>query len=167
MADGIRQLIDALQEELLRQQEMARLLEGKLDAMRRYDMPRLEALNLAEQRLLRGVQASERKRRQAARLAREQLWPRQRREGATARQIADAAPEPARTELLELTGLLRETCQKVQRLARVTSQATSKILGHIDHIFRVVAQSGREIGLYGRMGKTTLLEQNRLVDALA
>jgi flagellar biosynthesis/type III secretory pathway chaperone len=86
---------------------------------------------------------------------------------ATAKELASAAPEPARSKLLALAAMLKETAQNVQRLNRINAIATHKVLGHFDQIFRIIAQSGRDIGLYGRAGKKSITEQNRLVDAIA
>ena len=97
-----------------------------------------------------------------------ELLPQQRRARfMTAKELAQAASEPQRSKLLALAAMLKEVAENIQRLNRINAVATKKVLGHFDHIFNIIAQSGRDIGLYGRAGKKSIMEQNRLVDAIA
>jgi flagellar biosynthesis/type III secretory pathway chaperone len=163
----MQQLIEAMQQELQYQQNLMVLLENKLDAMRHYDISRMQALSLNEQRLIDGMRLNEKRRTEVVLRATRQFFPTRQGKPPTCRELAQAAPEPERSKLLALTGMLREVVEKVQRLHRVYTIATQKVMGHFNQIFRIIAQSGRDIGLYGRCGKKSLLEQNRLVDALA
>ena len=86
---------------------------------------------------------------------------------ATARELAKVVEKPLKRKLEAFSAMLFDSAQNVERLNRINKIASEKILGHIDHIFSIIAQSGRDIGLYGRAGKKSLLEQNRLVDAIA
>ncbi|KPK77642.1 MAG: hypothetical protein AMJ79_02560 [Phycisphaerae bacterium SM23_30] len=168
MADAVEQLIEAMQDELQCHRKLAAVLDGKLDAMRHFDVSRLEALRHNEQRLLNVVRMNGQRRAEATQQATWRLFP-QRRIGSsvTAKELAQAAPEPARSKILALAAMLREMAQNIQRLNRVNAVATRKVLGHFDQIFRIIAQSGRDVGLYGRAGKKSMAEQNRLVDAIA
>jgi len=167
MADALENVIQVLNEQLRFYRDLAAVLENKLDAMRHYDATRLEALSQAEQRLIEAIKHVEKKRNEAVRRATGHLLPQRQGELASARELAQAAPPPFREKLSVLASLLREVAEKVQRLNQIGALATQKIMGHFDHIFRIIAQSGRDIGLYGRAGKKTLLEQNRIVDAIA
>jgi len=55
MANAVEQLIAALQDELQGHQKLSAILDGKLDAMRHFDVSRLESLRQKEQRLLDSV----------------------------------------------------------------------------------------------------------------
>ena len=154
MADAVEQLIEAMLDELQSHKKLSAVLDGKLDAMRHFDVSRLESLRQNEQRLLNVVRMNGQRRAEATHQA-------------TARELAQAAPEPARSKIMALAAMLKEMAQNIQRLNRVNAVATRKVLGHFDQIFRIIAQSGRDIGLYGRAGKKSLTEQNRLVDAIA
>jgi len=181
MSDAVEKLLQTLQDDWQWHHDLAAVLENKLDAMRHFDITRLEALTQSEQRITQAISLNEKKRREVIRQASAELFPQQgdslarqeeKTEGRklvpiTARELAGALKPPRRERLLALAGMLREITQKVQTLNRVNSLASHKIMGHFDHIFRIIAQSGRDIGLYGRGGKKSLLEQNRLVDALA
>ena len=167
MADALEQLLETMREELQWQRDLAAVLENKLDAMRHYDVSRLESLSISEQRLMQAVHVRAQKRHDACQKATAQLLPERSHETASAGELARVAPEPARAQLLSLTALLREAMEKVQRLNRVNRLSTQRILGHLEHIFKLIAQSGRDIGLYGRAGKKPFVEQYRLVDALA
>ena len=167
MADAVEQLIEAMQQELRWQQELAVVLDNKLDAMKHYDMSRLEALSQNEQKLMQGLRHNEMRRQSAVRQAARQLSPDRPDRLSNAQELARASVEPGRSRILVLAGMLRSVAEKVQRLNRVNALASQRIIGHFDQIFRIIAQSGRDIGLYGEAGKKTLLEQNRLVDAIA
>ena len=69
--------------------------------------------------------------------------------------------------LTSLAALLAEAVEKVQRLQRINVMVSHKVLGHFDHIFRLVAQAGRDIGLYNSGGKKSPVGQNYLLDARA
>jgi flagellar biosynthesis/type III secretory pathway chaperone len=167
MANHVQQLIETLQQELQYQQELAVVLDNKLDAMRHYDLSRLESLTQNEHRLVDEIRQSELRRTNTVRWATRQIWPQRRERPATCKELAQVSPEPEKSKLLTLAAMLSEVAEKVQRLNRIGNLASRKILAHFDHVFQIIAQSGRDIGLYGRCGKRSLLEQNRLVDALA
>ena len=168
MADAVEQLIEAMLDELQSHKKLSAVLDGKLDAMRHFDVSRLESLRQNEQRLLNVVRMNGQRRAEATHQATGQLFPQRRMDSSvTARELAQAAPEPARSKIMALAAMLKEMAQNIQRLNRVNAVATRKVLGHFDQIFRIIAQSGRDIGLYGRAGKKSLTEQNRLVDAIA
>jgi len=167
MSEHVQELIAVLQQELGLQTELVRVLDGKLDAMGRYDMTSLQALSQREQSLVASLQGQEQRRRQAVQQASRALLHGRSRVGATARQLAQAAPEPQRSLLVRLAQRLREAVEKARRLNRINEIATRKILGHVDDVFRIIARSGCDIGLYGQSGRRACGAQNRLVDALA
>ncbi|OQA00876.1 MAG: FlgN protein [Planctomycetes bacterium ADurb.Bin412] len=167
MTRTVEIVLTALQEELQWQQDLAAVLDQKLEAMKQYDITRLEALTQTEQRLLEGIRLHAVKRNTAVHQALRELLPKQKSRRLSARELAQALSEPLRSRLLVLTGMLREAAEKVQRLNRINAQVTRKMLGHLDHIFRVITTTGSDIGLYSRVGKKTSGEQKRLVDAIA
>jgi len=167
MAQALEKLIDAMEQELQWQRDLAAVLEHKLDAMRHHDISRLEALTQAEQRLLDGIYLNAGKRNAAALQATQQLFNPPRPKAASARELAAAVKEPTRGKLIILAAMLRDIAQKVQSLNRINALATQKMQGYFQQIFSIIALSGRDIGLYGRSGKRSLPQQNRLVDAIA
>lgn len=168
MSDVLKKLVDVMQDDLRWHNSLAAVLENKLDAMRCRDLSRLEALGITEQQLLGSISANETKRADAARQATVHYYPdKPTRQPATARELAQMVPEPLSEKLLAISTMLIEVMQKVRRLNRINKIATQKILGHVDQIFKIIAQSGCDIGIYGRAGTKSLLEQNRLVDAIA
>ena len=167
MNQTLENLIEVMNEELQSQRDLAQMLENKLDAMRHYDISRLEALSISEQRLLDLMGHIGRRRTDAVAAATDDLLPTQPVGRVSVAQLAERASIEQRNRLLALAALLKDVAQQVQRLNRVNALATNKILGHFDGIFRIIAQAGRDIGLYGSAGKKALLEQNRLFDAIA
>jgi len=167
VSDVVEKLIQMMQDELQCHSDLAAVLENKLDAMRHYDISRLESLTTNEQRITEVISLNGKKRYDVVRQASVEFFPNRGGRVATAKELADVLDEPSRGRLLALAAMLHEVTERVRRLNRINSVATQKIMGHFDHIFRIIAQSGRDIGLYGRAGKKSLLEQNRLVDAFA
>jgi flagellar biosynthesis/type III secretory pathway chaperone len=167
MKDGIDKLIDEMQGELERHNDLAALLERKIDAMKRFDTGQMETLTAQEQGLVHELQVKGRQREAAVTLASRQLLGARGAGRLTAKELAVKSPEPQRTRLLALSGMLREVGLKVQSLNRVNALASHKVLGQFDQVFQILARSGREIGLYGRGGRTGAVEQNRLVDTIA
>jgi len=167
MNEAVLGLVQSLKEELSYQQQMEALLNGKLEAMRRYDMARLEGLTVAEKRLVETERLRSAKReRWVLRLTR-QFCPEIRGRLATAKEIAAKLPAPFGQEVMYLAVKLKETTERLVRLNQINASVTRKLLGHVDSIFKIVAQAGVEIGLYSRAGRQTELEHRRLIDALA
>lgn len=167
MADAVKQLLDALHEELAGQQELANVLAAKLEAMQRYDMPALDALVAREHRLAEQLRQRSMRRTVAAQRLTVQLFPKRRGQVARARELAAQLPAPKQKEILSVSEMLSEWVEKVQRLNRVNAVATQKIMKHLDHIFKVITKTGVQIGLYGREGKMADTTPTQLVDALA
>ncbi len=167
MSKAVEKLIQALQDDIKGHGEMGSILENKLDAMRHFDLSRLEALTGREHRLAEAMSGNAQRRNMAVRRASMEVFPRRRGRSATARELASQLQGSQRDRLLAVSGMLLELTEKVQRLNRINKNATHKVMGHFDYIFRIIAQSGRDIGLYEREGKKAMPEQNRLVDAIA
>ncbi|MBN2212025.1 MAG: flagellar export chaperone FlgN [Sedimentisphaerales bacterium] len=167
MANVFDPLLEAMSAELQAQHQLAVLLENKLDAMRRYDLSRLEALSATEPRVLSLVRSSAQKRTIAAKAATTALNPPRKSAVATAKELAAMAQGPVRERLEALTASLVSAAEKAQRLNQIHAAAARRVVGHLDHIFRLVAHAGKDAGLYSRGGKAAMLEQNRLVDAKA
>lgn len=167
MAEPIDQVVEVLQKDLQWHQALAIVLSNKLDAMRQYDMSKLESLSSEEQRLMDVISGNEQSRNAAIRKATAVYFPQRTGRLATAREFAKVVEGPMREKLNALAAMLIDVTENVKRLNRVNAIATEKIVGHVEQVFQLIAQSGRDIGLYGRRGKKTIFEQNRLVDAIA
>ena len=155
-----------MKEELVVQQRLAATLQHKLESMRCYDVERLQTLTLSESEAVTAAQRAALRRRQAGRRLSESLFGKKD-EPVGASEMAAACEEPQRSGILTLAGQLRGAAETTQRLNRINRIATRKLLGHMEHVFRVIAQAGRDIGLYGRAGRKPLMQHNRLIDAIA
>ena len=168
MNEKVEQLIEAMNEDLRRHRQLAKVLDAKLDAMRKRDLERLEALTVDQHDLLASIADNGCKRNSLVGQLTDMFFPARRKPSrASAGEIAAAVGEPYQGKIMALKAMLLDVAQKVQRLNHINEIATLKILGHVDCIFNIIAQSGRDIGLYGRAGKQDVVEHNRLVDAIA
>ncbi len=166
MVEPVKQLVLLMRDDLERHRSLATVWDNMLDAMKHYDISRLEALKIHEQQLVESIADNAKKRNEVVLEATRKYFPNRKGQTATARELAQKVREPMRNRLLTVMSLLKEVAGKVQQLNSVNELAAQKLLGHVDCIFRLIAQSGKDIGLYGRAGKKRLLEQNRLVDAV-
>ena len=167
MDDPTEQLISVMQQEVQSHEELAQLLENKLDAMKHYDLSRLEALSVGEQQLMTELGRTGRLRHAAVHKLAREYYPQSPVRKVTARQLAESSPEPLRSKLLVLAGILKEVAERVKRLNQVNVLTTGKVMVHFDAIFKLISQYGNDIGLYGRGGKQLAFEQRRIVDAIA
>ena len=167
MAKAVEQLILAMQAEVAVHEELAGVLDGKLDALKCRDLSRLESLNGREQELVNVVRVKGQLRETAVKEVVGSYYPQRRGERISASELAQDSKEPWRSKLLTMTALLKEIATKVSRLNQINAIAMRKMLGHFDTIFNVIAQCGQDIGLYGRQGKELALEQRSVIDAIA
>lgn len=167
MAELVEQLIFAMQDEVRVHEELAGVLDGKLDALKCRDLSRLESLNVREEQLVGVVRAKGQVRESAVQSVVQEYYPQRRGERVSARELAQSSKEPWRGKLLAMTSLLKEIATKVSRLNQVNALAMRKMMGHFDTIFNLIAQCGQDIGLYGREGKQPALEQRSMIDAIA
>ena len=135
MTEPVIQLIEIMQDELRSQRNLAEILNNKLDAMKHYDMTRLEALSQAERRLLQGLHGGQKIRQSVLLQATQKLYPQKRDGLASARELAKVSQEPARSKILALATMLRGVSEKVQTLNRINALASEKILSHFNQIF--------------------------------
>lgn len=167
MAKPVEQLILAMQAEVAVHEELADVLDGKLDALKCRDMSRLESLNGREQELVEVIRVKGQLRETAVEELVVCYYPQRVGERISARELAQESSEPWRSKLLAMTAMLREIATKVSRLNRINAIAMRKMMGHFDTIFNAIAQCGQDIGLYGRQGKELALEQRSVIDAIA
>ncbi len=167
MNNPIEKLIEVMQTDLQLHRDLTQILQQKLDAMRQRDLELLDALATREQQSMENLAANAVRRTSAIRDAMKLYMPARTGRLATARELARVVGGAFQSRILAMVSLLMEATGDVQRLNRINQIASKKILGHVDHIFQIIAKAGKDIGLYGRAGKKTLLEQNRLVDAIA
>lgn len=161
-------LVQAMQAELEMQSQLAAVLSAKLEAMRRRDLPAMEQALEQEQRLLGQVRQAVHQRTLTVRRLAQRLMPGKPATQVRAREMAQVLPEPIRSQMLGLIGQLREQAEATGRLNGVITQATRRLMGHVDAIFNVITQSGQsETAVYGRGGKRAQTTPRQLVDAMA
>lgn len=167
MADVTEQLIKAMQEELEGQQELVSILADKLDAMRQYDMMGLESLMSSEQRAIELLRQKGARRDFAVRQLTSRVFPGRKGQPARAVELAEMVDKCYRDRFVAVTSMLKDVAEKAQRLNKINAVASQKVLQHLGHIFRIIARSGHDIGLYSPGGKKTQMQHNQIVDAIA
>lgn len=167
MRPELEPLMQTMRTELTAYKQLAAVLEQKLDAMRRRDLQDMQFRLEREQRLLVTMRQAAGQRTVLVRRLARTILPGRTPEEVTARELAQTSSEPQQSRMMGLIGMLREAAEKVQRLNRVVTQTTRKLMGHIDAIFNLIAQGDGESGLYGRAGKKAPTPQRQLVDAIA
>ncbi len=128
------------------------LIQSKIDAMKRADIPAMRDLNDQEQTVVKQLQERDGFRRQLMDAIGEELGlpPRSAR-ALSVSQLASRLPEPARTNLLDAAGRLRGAVSQVAQANRVAGAVSREILNHLKWVFASVRPAeGKPVGYSGQ-----------------
>ncbi len=168
MADLIDNIIMIMREDLRYQRDLEKILEDKLQALRNNDAAMLDAIAQVEHRTVLALNNNVERTGKAIAAAAEVYFPQFKGKNISLSQLKTVASAGQCQSLDALGAMLRSTIENVRRQNQIVSLVTHKLLGHMDNIFKVIAHTGRDIGLYGRYGDRQMnIEQNRMLDAIA
>ncbi|MBI9016610.1 MAG: flagellar export chaperone FlgN [Phycisphaerae bacterium] len=168
MADLIDNIIDTMRDDLRYQRDLEKILTDKLDAIRNNDIALMEIIAQTEYRTVQAINNNIERTNKVIRQATAFYFPIRAGQLASATELKQFASESQSQALDAIGTMLRGTIENVKRQNQIVSLVTQKLLGHVDQIFKVIAHTGRDIGLYGRRGdKKINIEQNRMLDAIA
>lgn len=164
MKERIDELIEALQEELLLQKELASLGAFKRDALVAIDMPKIEAASRKEQNVLLALGATAGRRLKLTEdLARDLGAPQ-----ASAAEIAVRIGEPQAGQLRRAAGDLRGVMRDVARVTESNIVLTEESLDQVKQFFRLISGGATEEGTYTRQGvKPTTAPPRLMIDEVA
>jgi hypothetical protein len=141
------------------------LVQAKIDAMKRADMPAMSALKDREQAVVRQLREREGLRRQLVDWMGEEMGlPSREARAWSVSQLAARLSEPGRTKLLDAAGGLRQVISRVAQANRIAGAVSREILNHLGWVFASVRPvEGRPVGYSGR-GAVVAASQTRIFE---
>lgn len=148
--------------------ELAVVLKGKLEAMRKANTDALRSATTREEFLLQRIREQDGLRQQLMDLVGELVgWPPGEARTATVSRLAGHVAEPLRSQLLALAAALRERVQETAESNRVAAMISGEMLRHFRRVFQTMAQGNpRQAGVYSRTGLADTRAATKVFEAV-
>jgi hypothetical protein len=160
----VNELLTLLRELLAIQQRVLLLTLARREAMRTFDIGRLEGLVEQEKAAARALAEAHRRREiltpQLRTLLGKNVQP-------TVSEIAQRTPEPARSRLLALAGQIRQIAEQVERNNRINATVSEAVVKGLAKVLKVVTGLAQHAGLYMRNGRKAALHGIHLLEMTA
>jgi len=160
----ISELLTLLRELLACQQRLVTLALARRDAMRAFDIERLNAIGAQEHAEMQTVAALETRRKTLIQQFKAVLG---RNVDPTVSEIAKRASEPARTQLLGLAAQIKEAVEVVSRNTRINAAVSEGVVKGLAKVLKVVTGLAQHAGLYMRNGRKAALHGIHLLEITA
>ena len=160
----VAELLGLLRELLAGQDRLLKLALARREAMRAFDIGRLETL--AEQERAEGARMAELDRRRQGLVGQfravlgKGVEP-------TVTEIARRVNEPARSQLLGLAARLKETVEQLERNTRINATVSETVVKGLAKVLKVVTGLAQHAGLYMRNGRKAALHGIHLLEVTA
>jgi hypothetical protein len=158
------ELLDLLREMLLAQQSILRVATLRQEAMRAFDIERLQSL--AEQERVEMQRAAELEKRRTALIARlrSQLG---NRVEPTVSEVAKRVSEPVRAQLLGMAAQLKAVVEQVDRANRINAKVSQTVVTGLSKVLKIMTGLAQHAGLYMRNGRKAALKGIHLLEITA
>ena len=160
----INDLLTLLRDLLAGQQRLLKLALIRREAMRTYDIARLEMLAGEEKAETATMAALERRRQQVTAQIRATL---PRNVEPTVSEVARRAAEPAKSQLLALAAQLKETVEQVERNTRINATVSEAVVKGLAKVLKVVTGLAQHAGMYMRNGRKAAMHGIHLLEVTA
>lgn len=157
-------LTELLQQFLATHQRLLSLARSRQEAMRTYDVARLNELLERERQEAQGLEKLERQRKGVLIQLRLQLGMAA---NPTVSQIAERCGEPARSQLLGLAGTLKATVEELGRINRINAKVSQGVAVGLARVLSVMTGLAQHAGMYMANGRKAVIRGIHLLDALA
>jgi hypothetical protein len=160
----VTELLGLLRELLAGQERLLALALARREAMRTFDLERLETV--AGQERAETLRMAELNKRRGTLTAQMQAAL----GGGTAATVSEVArrvEEPMRSQLLGLAAQLKETVEKVERNARINATISETVVKGLAKVLKVVTGLAQHAGLYMRNGRKAALHGIHLLEVTA
>jgi hypothetical protein len=164
MDKPVNDLLNLLREMLGSQQRLLAIATARRDAMRAFDVERLNGLT--EQEKLETDRAGEldRKRKDVTSQLRNALG---RGVQPTVSEIAKRVDEPLRSQLLTVAAELKAVVEQLDRLTRINARVSETVVKGMARVLKVVTGMAQHAGLYMRNGRKAALAGLHLLEVTA
>jgi len=160
----VAELLGLLRELLAGQDRLLKLALARREAMRAFDIGRLETL--ADQERAEGARMAELDRRRQGLVGQLKAALGKGVE-AKVTEIARRVNEPARSQLLGLAAQLKETVEQVERSTRINATISETVVKGLAKVLKVVTGLAQHAGLYMRNGRKAALHGIHLLEVTA
>jgi len=155
------ELLNLLREILAGQQRLVSLALMRREAMRSYDMERLNSAAMQEQIELQRLAKLELARKDLVGRFKQLLG---RNFEPTVSEIAKRTGEPSRTQLLALAGQIKEAAEQVSRNTRINAAISEGVIKGLAKVLKIVTGLAQHAGLYMRNGRKAALHGIHLLE---
>jgi hypothetical protein len=160
----VTELLSLLREMLAGQQRLLTLAVARRDAMRAFDVARLEALTEQERAELQAQAAVDARRKalvvQIKAAVGKNVDP-------TVSEIAKRVGEPQRSQLLALAAQIKAAVEQVERNTRINATVSDAVVKGLAKVLKVVTGMAQHAGLYMRNGRKAALHGIHLLEVTA
>ena len=158
------ELVNLLREMLLTQQRLLQIATARQEAMRVFDLERLQVL--AEQERLEMKRAEGVEVRRAALIKGLRIVLGKGVEP-TVTEVSMRVGEPIKAQLLGLAGQLRAVVEQVDRASRVNAKVSETVVKGFAKVLKVVTGLAQHAGLYMRNGRKAVMKGIHLLEITA
>ena len=160
----VTELLTLLRELLAGQDRLLKLALARREAMRVFDIARLETLAAQERTEALRMAELDRKRQLLVGQFKAALG-----KGVepTVTEIARRVNEPVKSRLLGLAGQLKETVEQVERNTRINATISETVVKGLAKVLKVVTGLAQHAGLYMRNGRKAALHGIHLLEVTA
>ena len=160
----VHELLTLLRELLAGQDRLLKLAVARREAMRVFDIARLETLAAQERTEALRMADLDRRRQGLVGQFRAVLG---KGAEATVSEIARRVNEPARSQLLGLAAQLKETVAQVERSTRINATISETVVKSLAKVLKVVTGLAQHAGLYMRNGRKAAMRGIHLLEVTA
>ena len=160
----VAELLNLLSEMLAGQERLLKLALARREAMRTYDVERMEAIAIQERTEMQTMVVVNRKRQVLVAQFRTLLG---RNVEPTVSEIAKRVAEPTKSRLLGLAGQLKQTVEQVERNTRINATVSDTVVKGLAKVLKVVTGLAQHAGLYLRNGRKAALHGIHLLEITA
>jgi hypothetical protein len=160
----VTELLTLLRELLAGQERLLGLALARREAMRTFDISRLEMV-AGQERVETGRMAELEKRRMA--LTSQMRATLGAGSAVTVTEVARRVEEPAKSQLLGLAAQLKETVEQVERNTRINATISETVVKGLAKVLKIVTGLAQHAGLYMRNGRKAALHGIHLLEVTA
>ena len=144
----VQELISLYQDLLASHERQLALAQGRLEAMRAYDVPLLTTLMEREEIESQNLEKLELRRKDVTVRLRRAMGTEP-----TTTLIAARTAEPQKSQLLGLAGRLRQVLEQVERINRINAKVSQAVVKSLAKVLKIVTGVAQHVGLYNRSGR--------------
>jgi len=160
----VAELLTLLNEMLVGQERLLKLALARREAMRTFDVSRLEMLAGQERAETLAMAVIDRRRQVLVAQFRNVMG---RNVEPTVSEVAKRVAEPVKSQLLGLAGQLKQTVEQVERNTRINATISDAVVKGLAKVLKVVTGLAQHAGLYMRNGRKAALHVIHLLEVTA